>query len=166
MRKWNGIVAGLLLACVASAPALAAQPSEQKVRELLEAMHMSQTFDQLNAQMTEVMGKAVPCVPATYWQGFVDANSRQQLLTRMVPIYQNHFTAEDVDGLLKFYRSPLGQKVITQMPLAMAEGMKTTQQWGRERGQSMIGDLQRLGTLDAQGRCPATGSAATPPPGK
>jgi hypothetical protein len=78
---------------------------------------------------------------------------------RMVPIYQSHFTADDVTGLLKFYRSPLGQKVITQMPITMAEGMKIGQQWGRERGEAMIRQLQQKGTLDAQGRCPASPAA-------
>ena len=59
----------------------------------------------------------------------------------MVPIYQSHFTADDMTGLLRFCRSPLGQKVITQMPVTMAEGMKVGQQWGRERGEAMIRQL-------------------------
>ena len=99
-------------------------------------------------------------MPASYWQGFIDASSSQQLLARMVPIYQKHFTADEVGGLLKFYRSPLGKKVITEMPLTMAEGMKVGQAWGHERGQAMIKTLQQKGTLDANGRCPASPAAA------
>jgi hypothetical protein len=164
MRKWTGMAAGLALALGVAGQAAAAQPSEQQVRELFEVMHMSQMFGQMNSQMAGVMGQAVPCVPASYWQGFIDANGSQQLLGRMVPVYQSHFTADDVTGLLKFYRSPLGQKVITQMPLTMAEGMKIGQQWGRERGQAMIKQLQQNGTLDANGRCPATPAATAPKP--
>jgi hypothetical protein len=81
----------------------------------------------------------------------------------MVPVYQKHFTAEDIDGLLKFYRSPLGQKVITEMPSTMAEGMQIGQQWGQQRGQAMIADLQTKGTLNAQGQCPATAPAQPAP---
>ncbi|WP_426688485.1 DUF2059 domain-containing protein [Rhodanobacter ginsengiterrae] len=161
MRKWKGMAAVALLALAAAGQAAAAQPSEKQVRELFQLMHMDRMFDQMNTQMGGVMAQAVPCVPTTYWQGFIDANGGQQLLTRMVPIYQRHFTAEDVSGLLKFYRSPLGQKVITQMPVTMAEGMKVGQAWGRERGQAMIKKLQQDGTLDANGRCPAS-PAATP----
>ena len=164
MRKWIGIAAGVMLALGATGQALAAQPSEQQVRQLFEVMHMSQVFGQMNAQMASVMTQAAPCVPASYWQGFIDANGTQQLLSRMVPIYQSHFTADDVAGLLKFYQSPLGQKVIAQMPLAMAEGMKASQQWGRERGQAMIKDLQQKGTLDANGRCPANSTSTVPAP--
>lgn len=164
MRKWIGMAAGAALALGMAGQATAAQPSEQQVRELFEVMHMSQMFGQMNSQMAGVMGQAVPCVPASYWQGFIDANGSQELLGRMVPIYQSHFTADDVTGLLKFYRSPLGQKVITQMPLTMAEGMKIGQQWGRERGQAMIKQLQQNGTLDANGRCPASPAATVPKP--
>jgi hypothetical protein len=159
MRKWAGIAAGVLLGLGASSQAAAAQPSGEQVRQLFEVMHMSQMFGQMNSQMAGMMGRALPCVPASYWQDFIDANGSRQLLARMVPIYQRHFTAEDVTGLLTFYRSPLGQKVITQMPVTMAEGMKIGQQWGRERGQAMIRQLQQNGTLDANGRCPASPAA-------
>ena len=164
-RKWMMIAAGMSLAVAAAFPVAAAQPSAKQVRELFDVMHMSQMFGKMNTQMAGVMGRAVPCVPGSYWQNFIDASGSEQLLTRMVPIYQQHFTADEVNGLLKFYRSSLGQKVITQMPLTMAEGMKVGQQWGRERGQTMIQNLQQKGTLDANGRCPAS-PAATPKPAK
>src|ERR1700754_5310788 len=159
MRKWTGIAVGLVLAGCAG-QALAAPPSEQQVRQLMDAVGMGRMLSQMNSQMAGVMQSALPCVPASYWQGFVDANATNQLIGRMVPVYQKHFTSEDIDGLLKFYRSPLGQKVITEMPATMAEGMQIGQQWGQERGRQMIAELQQKGTLDAQGRCPASPAAA------
>ncbi|MEO6800230.1 MAG: DUF2059 domain-containing protein [Rhodanobacter sp.] len=160
MRKWIGIAAGVAFALGSSCQVMAAPPSAQQVRQLFEVMHLSKMFSQMNSQMSGMMGQALPCVPAAYWQDFVDASGSEQLLDRMVPVYQKHFTAEDVTGLLKFYKSPLGQKVITQMPVTMAEGMKIGQQWGRERGESMIKELQHQGTLDASGRCPGGPAAA------
>ena len=162
MRKWIGIAAGVAFALGASGQAMAAAPSNHQVRQLFEVMHLSQMFGQMNSQMAGIMGQAVPCVPASYWQNFIDASGTEQLLGKMVPVYQEHFTAEDVAGLLKFYKSPLGQKVITQMPVTMAEGMKIGQQWGRERGEAMIKDLRQKGTLDANGRCPASPEAKLP----
>ena len=161
MNKWTGIAVAAALALGAVGQAVAAQPSEKQVRELFQVMHLDGMFGQMNTQMAGMMGQAIPCVPASYWQNFIDTSGRQQLLGQMVPIYQRHFTAQDVTGLLKFYRSPLGQKVITQMPQTMAEGMKAGQVWGRERAQTMIKQLQQKGTLDVNGRCPAS-PAATP----
>lgn len=169
MRKRIGIVVGAAFALAASCQVAAAPPSKQQVRQLFEVMHLDQMFGQMNSQMAGIMGQAAPCVPASYWQNFIDASGTEQLMDKMVPVYQKHFTAEDVAGLLKFYKSPLGQKVISQMPVTMAEGMKIGQQWGRERGEAMIKELQQKGTLDANGRCPASpatvGSATAPPTG-
>ncbi|MBB3225462.1 hypothetical protein FHW69_000052 [Luteibacter sp. Sphag1AF] len=161
MRKWTGIAVGLALAGCAG-QALAAPPSEQQVRQLMDAVGMGRMLSAMNGQMAAVMQKSLPCVPASYWQGFVDANATNQLISRMVPVYQKHFTAEDIDGLLTFYKSPLGQKVITQMPATMSEGMVVGQAWGRERGEQMISQLRTQGTLNAQGQCPATAPAAAP----
>jgi hypothetical protein len=162
MKKRTGMMVGVMLAGLMG-PALAAPPTEQQIRQLMDAVGMGRMLGQMNTQMAGMMQKSLPCVPASYWQGFVDANATGQLIGRMVPVYQKHFTAEDIDGLLKFYRSPLGQKVITEMPSTMAEGMQIGQQWGQQRGQAMIADLQTKGTLNAQGQCPATAPAQPAP---
>ncbi|KRE89721.1 hypothetical protein ASG87_04645 [Frateuria sp. Soil773] len=161
MRQWIKIGAGFVLAAGMGA-ASAAQPSEAQVRQLMDVFGVGRMLSQMNTQMAGVMSRQLPCVPASYWQSFVDANGTRDLTNRMVPIYQRHFTAEDIDGLLKFYRSPLGQKVITQMPATMAEGMQIGQQWGKQRAQGMIAELQKKGTIDAQGRCPAAPGVAQP----
>ena len=118
----------------------------------------------MNAQMAGMMGQQLPCVPASYWSDFVDEQGMKDLTEKMIPVYQRHFTAEDIDGLLKFYGSPLGRKVVAEMPATMAEGMQIGKQWGQERGQQMIAQLQSQGTLNQQGQCPASGAAAKPAP--
>ncbi|GAA0918840.1 DUF2059 domain-containing protein [Luteibacter anthropi] len=164
MRKWTGIATGLVLAVCTAGQAMAAQPSEQQVRKLMDVVGMGRMLSQMNSQMAGVMQNALPCVPASYWQGFVDANATNQLIGRMVPVYQKHFTDKEIDELLKFYSTPTGQKVIREMPATMAEGMQIGKAWGQERGQQMIAQLQSQGTLNAQGQCPATGAATNPAP--
>lgn len=147
-----------------SKPAPASQPaSEAQVRELMEVFGVSRMLSQMNTQMATMMQQQLTCVPASYWQGFIDDAGARELTERMVPIYQRHFTAADIQGLLKFYRTPLGKKVITEMPATMAEGMQLGQQWGRERAQTMLAQLQKEGRLDTQGRCPASPAAAPAP---
>jgi uncharacterized protein len=162
MRKWMMGAGAVLLLGLGTGPALAAAPTEAQVQQLMEVFNAGKMFDQMNAQMAEMMGQQLPCVPASYWQNYINADGVKQLTERVVPIYQRHFTAEDVAELLKFYRSPLGQKVIAQMPQVMSEASLANQQWGRQRAQEMLGQLQKEGKLDTQGRCPAapaTGSS-------
>ena len=162
-RSWIMAMAGLLLA-LGTAPAMAAQASPQQVRELMDVFGMSRMFQQMNAQMAGMMGQQLPCVPASYWNGFLDEQGMKDLTEKMIPIYQRHFTAEDIAGLLKFYRSPLGRKVVAEMPSTMAEGMQVGRQWGEQRAQAMMADLQKAGTITAEGRCAA--AAAPQPLGK
>ena len=47
-----------------------------------------------------------------------------QITDAMIPSYQNHFTKGDIEAMNKFYSSPVGQKVLEQLPAVMQEGMQ------------------------------------------
>jgi hypothetical protein len=49
----------------------------------------------------------------------------------LVPIYDKHLTDEDVKGLILFYETPLGQKMITVLPQVMAESQEAGRKWAR-----------------------------------
>jgi len=48
-----------------------------------------------------------------------------EMLQAMVPTYQKHFTKGDIDALVAFYGSPIGQKVLREMPAITAEAMES-----------------------------------------
>lgn len=129
--------------------------SEAQVRQLMEVVGVGKMLSQMNSQAVSTMQQSMPCVPADFWQNYMDANQTQQFIGRLVPVYQHHFSADELDGMLKFYRSPLGQKVINEMPTTMAEANQAGQQWSHERSDQMIAELKQMGNLDASGRCPA-----------
>mgnify|MGYP005607049363 FL=1 len=45
----------------------------------------------------------------------------------MVKLYTNGFSEAELNQLIAFYKSPLGQKVLKQMPALFSESMKMTQ---------------------------------------
>lgn len=159
MHKWKGWGAVLALALCVGPAAAATQPSEEQVRQLMEVVGVGKMLSQMNSQAVGVMQQSLPCVPASYWQNYIDASGTQQFIGRLVPIYQRHFSADEIEGMLKFYRSPLGQKVITEMPTTMGEANQAGLQWSRERSDQLIAELKQKGSLDANGRCPATNKA-------
>jgi uncharacterized protein len=65
------------------------------------------------------------------------------VLPQMVDVYAKHFTHDDVLGLLEFYRSPVGQKAITLMPLLMQEGGAIGQRWMEPRMPKIMDTLQQ-----------------------
>jgi hypothetical protein len=47
-----------------------------------------------------------------------------EITNAMIPAYQNHFTRSDIQAMNAFYSSPVGQKVLEQLPSVMQEGMQ------------------------------------------
>ena len=86
----------------------------------------------------------------------------QRINNSVVPIYQHNFTEQDVRGLLAFYRTPLGQKLLKVQPVIMHESMLAGEQWGRQRVEQRIGQLKSEGKLTAQGSCPVAPAKNAP----
>jgi hypothetical protein len=42
----------------------------------------------------------------------------------MIPAYQDHFTRGDIQAMNAFYSSPVGQKVLEELPAVNQEGIK------------------------------------------
>jgi hypothetical protein len=47
-----------------------------------------------------------------------------EITLAMIPAYQQHFTKSDLEAMNTFYSSPVGQKVLQQLPAVMQEGSK------------------------------------------
>ncbi|MFZ0800325.1 MAG: DUF2059 domain-containing protein [Terriglobales bacterium] len=50
-----------------------------------------------------------------------------EIIDAMVPIYQKHLTKSDLEAVIAFYSSPVGQKLLKEQPAMMAEGMRAGQ---------------------------------------
>jgi hypothetical protein len=61
----------------------------------------------------------------------------------MVPTYQKHFTKGDMDGLVTFYTSPTGQKLLREMPAITAEAMTAIMPIMRQHMDAMSRRLQQ-----------------------
>jgi hypothetical protein len=45
-----------------------------------------------------------------------------EITEAMIPAYQKHFTKSDIEAMNTFYSSPVGQKVLEELPAVMQEG--------------------------------------------
>jgi uncharacterized protein len=66
----------------------------------------------------------------------------EEMLQAMIPAYQKHLTKGDVDGLVAFYSSPTGQKVIQELPAITAEAMQSMIPLMRKQIDVMTGRMQ------------------------
>ena len=51
------------------------------------------------------------------------------LMDRVVPLYDKHYTKDEIQSLIQFYETPLGEKVSALRPQIAKEGMVVAEEW-------------------------------------
>ena len=129
---------------------------EAVVRRVLE---VTKTADLILSTMEAglpAQRAANPAIPAVFWDRFA-ARARAEsrtLIDSLVPVYGALFTTDELKELVRFYETPLGQRLIAVTPDLARESMLAGQRWGFVIGQEIGAQLQREGLLRA------------PPPGE
>ncbi len=113
---------------------LLARPSaaELKVRELLRLTGSVNVGFQMVDKILETFKRAMPQVPAEVWNGFREECDPRELEAAIVPLYLASFTAEELDLMLAFYRSPVGEKLLRKQPEIFRASSEAGRQWAAE----------------------------------
>jgi hypothetical protein len=78
-----------------------------------------------------------------FFEKFHSKIDLQELVGLAMPVYDKYLSDTDIRGLIEFYSTPLGQKVINVLPNIMTESGEKGRQWGERIGrESMIEVLQ------------------------
>jgi uncharacterized protein len=68
-----------------------------------------------------------------------DFTSQEKELTNaLVEVWASSFTVEDLKGLIDFYSTPLGKRLIATLPAITQQGMQAGQAWGRQIYQAAL----------------------------
>jgi hypothetical protein len=145
------LLAGLLALCASqatfaadTAAATDERPSEASVRELFRTMNTRNIIDtaraQMNSSSNSTLNQALANRPLNEQQRQIVRDEHEQIMgliggaldwstlePEMVEVYRNHFTQQEIDQLLQFYRSPTGQIVVAKLPGATQEMMQKMQ---------------------------------------
>lgn len=131
----------LILGTVISIPAFAQPASKDSVKELLKITKSEQFLGQMSPQINNMMHSSIEKLTRgkklTTKQELALVNYSQELgkimqeeLTwaklepEMIKIYAEEFTQEEVDGMIQFYKTPVGQSTIDKMPIVMQKSMQ------------------------------------------
>ena len=147
----------LILALAFFGNALAAAPSDESLRELLQITGSRKLLDnsmaQLDSMMQASMQQALAGKPVTpqVQQSLDKMRSKIVALLQeemqwkviepmFIDIYRQSLSQDEVDGMLTFYKSKTGQAVIAKMPLVMQLTMQALQQ----RMRVMLPKMQQI----------------------
>jgi hypothetical protein len=138
------ILITLVLWLTVGAMALAQQTAadtpatKEDVQKYLDAMHSHEMMQQMVAAMSTPMKKMFheqylkdkDKLPADFearmaklMDDLLKDIPWDEMMQSMVPAYTKHFTRGDLEALTVFYSSPVGQKVLREMPAITAESM-------------------------------------------
>lgn len=139
---WLGIGATL---CPASA-----QEGEFRtaVKILMDKSGSLNAADTMMDQMIPALSQMAPQeIPASFWTGFRQKwadKSREKLVDIYTPIYRKYFTLKEIQEMIAFYETPVGQKLAASLPAITQEGFAAGQKLGEEIAAEMIQELQQM----------------------
>ncbi len=83
--------------------------------------------------------------PEKFWQYFKAKVDPNDIIELIIPIYEKHFTHEDIKQLIVFYESPIGKKLIKTQPQIFRESLDVGAEWAQKLGKQVIEKLREEG---------------------
>ena len=101
--------------------------------EYMTAQGQFETFNATIDQMGTMMGVTIKDEDREEFTNDVMVS----LIELLVPVYQKHFTVEDLKDAIQMYKTPIGKKISEKTPIIAQETMQASMQWGMELSQKM-----------------------------
>ncbi|MBN9383186.1 MAG: DUF2059 domain-containing protein [Chitinophagaceae bacterium] len=134
----------------AQSSTVAATPESPKIKNIRKIMALTGSGKlgiQVMQNMINTFKTGYPNVDPSFWDDFMKEVSPEDLVNMVIPVYDRNFTDEEIDGMLAFYSSPVGQKVLAKLPVVLQESMEAGQSWGAEISKKIIQRLQQKGYI-------------------
>jgi len=108
-----------------------------KIREIINLIGTPRIAVEMMKTQAAAIKKVLPFPPAAqddFEKEFLGSIKVDDLVDLIVPIYARHLSEADVDGMLAFYRGPVGRRIIKALPEITAESQRAGQEWGQAVG--------------------------------
>ncbi len=127
-------------------PAKHVDTAKQKdIRHLLQLTGAAALGQQVMNQMLETFKTTLPNVPANFWTEFAKEINADELVERVIPVYDKQLSGPEIKDLIAFYETPTGKKLIKVMPAIASESMTIGKDWGRAVGEQVMTKLRKQG---------------------
>jgi hypothetical protein len=133
------------LALLVATPAFAESPKEKDIRKLLALTGAAQLGNQVMHQVLEQFKKGMPNVPPAFWAELSTELNADDLMEKLIPVYDRHLSAQEVKDIIKFYETPSGKKLLAAQPAMVTESTTIGQEWGRDIAERVLKKLQAKG---------------------
>ena len=130
-------------------PILSAQSPieyEAKVRKMLELTGAVENFNITVTNMLEVQKETHMGALGKEFFNQMEAEMKEvgieKLVPMLVPIYEKYLTEEDLDGIILFYESEVGRKLIQKTPSILQDAIDVGEEWGEKIAKEIINRIE------------------------
>ena len=122
---------------------------ERSIRRLLELTRASQTMLDGMKVGLDAPKNAQPGIPELFWEEFIKraTANMDDFVTILVGIHDRNYTKEQIDQMVAFFESPLGQMMAEKQPAVATETVAAAERWGMKMGMQVMMDLSERGLL-------------------
>jgi hypothetical protein len=165
----------LFVSCMAAAPVFAQTPApapapapsavdpakKAEIMKLLQVSGAAKMVEQMKQQMFTLFRQQASSLPPEFWTRLDKDMDTQELLNKLIPVYDKYYSLDDLKAANAFYQSPAGQHILMAQPQIMKDSMDIGKEWGQEAGMKVMEEMrnyksQSTGTSTAPATPPAT----------
>lgn len=132
MKRRLVVTCSLVLVLAAGIAVPAAEETSREdalARELLELTGGGDMAVEMMRSMIDSLPAAQPGLSREVLEEVIAELDPGELEDLVVPVYARHFTADEMEAAIAFYRTPAGQSMLRKMPLVMQETMRVGMEW-------------------------------------
>lgn len=122
---------------------------EAAVAKMLEVSKTMDAMKQMAPQIIAMVKQQAPDAPQEFWNDLettmVDMYS--QIIKAMIPIYEKYLTLQDIEGVIKFYETPVGKKLAESNTKIATESMPIAQQIAMQTMQKLMESAKEKGYI-------------------
>ena len=142
------IISTLALILIISSTAFSQTDKEysQTLKKFFEISGNNATANVGLEQMIEIFKPQFPNIDAKEWDKIyndVFKESMNEYIEISIPIYQKYLSKSDLEEMIKFYQTPIGQKFSQSNTLITKDLMSVSQKWGMDLSKKMFETIQK-----------------------
>jgi hypothetical protein len=120
------------------------------IRHLMDITQTSKLGENVSTFLTDRVRAAIsqkltpdrlPKFMDEFNQKYAAAKTSNAVEDAVVPLYAKAFSMEDIEGLVKFYESPLGQRVVKTLPQVLQDSQTAGLQIGQKAAVDVLGQM-------------------------
>ncbi|GAB4451556.1 MAG: DUF2059 domain-containing protein [Armatimonadaceae bacterium] len=125
----------------------AAKPNPEKIQAIRQLIDLTGGGKALRQQIDQSIDaqKAMSAesgIPPEFWDKFRRRLKVEVLVEALIPVYDKHYTLDEIQAIIAFYQTPVGKKLVEKSSVIMQESYEVGAAYGQKVGEEIAHEMQ------------------------